>query len=258
MAEDPVIATNSRVPNDVAQAIRETRSDEQWESYDTVVIGAGAAQTDGGWFNTWATFASASDVQWFRARTGAVGRSYSNRPFDRLDYHFDVNRIGIEFYAPPAFGQFAQKPTDVQIMPEYFVRHLPNLMGFSFKISDTDEILALPGSHAPAGAGAYGGIVDGAPTTQIDLATNGQPLWANRWAYLDEPVMIPRGATFIARAQVDSPLKEYLQTLATSPGVDTLVGDTPAALVFVPRWYAIRITLVGKRYVQLRGGRSAV
>lgn len=254
------IATNKRVPADLAAEIRKTRQGEAWESYDTVVVGPGANARDPGWFDTWAAFANASEIQWFRTRSSSVGESYTNRPFDRWDYAFDIHMIGIEYLAPLAFGQFASNPVEALTGPEIWTRKLPERMPYKLKIADTDELLILPGSHAPAGVGPYGGIASADAAQYHAPPTNGQPLFVNRWR-LGEPIMVPRGSTFVIRSRVDEPLRNCIAEMI-GPGFYNLpTGQTVATggdlFMRCPAYYEIRITLVGVRYVMLRGGYSA-
>lgn len=247
---------NKRVGPDLAQEIRETRVREPWEFYDTIIVGLGANAVDPGWFNTFAAFANAQQLQWFRSRAPSVPQAYCNRPFDRADYHFDIERIHAEFLTPSSFG-IVSYPPDQLVMPSKWARQLPNELAVSFKISDTDEILSVVAAHLPAGAGPFGGHIDNMPNPQTEPATNGQSVWGNGWCF-EEPIMIPRGATFVARGFLAPQMQTYLALLPNGPGSDILPGDNAAQLVFVPRWYGIRLRLVGARYVQLRGGRSAV
>lgn len=256
------VPNNRRVPKELADEIRRTRAGEPWESYDEVVIGPGANTIDPGWFNSWADLANANEVTFFRSRSSAVGKSYTNRPFDRWDYAFDIHMFGIEYLSPVGFSEYMENVTDVKLMPEWWTRKLPERMPFTVKIADTDEILILPANHAPAGVGPYGGIASADAAQFHAVPVNGQPLWVNRWK-LGEPVMVPRASTFVVRTQIDEPWRSQLAAMNLAPGFmnaptgGPFVVGSPAPFRRIPNWYSMRITLIGVRYVMLRGGYSA-
>ena len=256
MAEQQEPSTNRRVSPELAETIRQTRVREPWEIVDTIVVGQGANAIDPGWFNTFAQFATAQQIQWFRSRSSSVPLVDCNRSFDRSDFHFDIEQIHAEFIAPPVMYPVTFPPDQIA-MPTYWTRQLAHEMAASFKISDTDEILSVGMAHLPAGAGPFGGSHNNMPNPTTDTATNGQPVWGNGWV-LPEPIMIPRGATFVCRGYLAPQLQTYMALLTGGPGSDLLPGNNAAEQIFVPRWYRIRLRLVGARYVQMRGAMSAV
>lgn len=256
------VGTQSATPRgymreDVAAQIRETRVAEQWERYDSIVIGPGANALDAGWFNTWADLANADELVWFSRRSSAVGTSFTNQQTERTDWAQDIYQTGIEFLAPPGLGDRESEVVDEQIMPLLFTKILPGQMSFRVRLADADDISIAPGSHYPAGYGDVGAVSDGAAAPFLSPGVNGTPHTSNTWKW-PEPVMLPAQGKITAIARIDNPIRQALRGLTTSPGVKLLPppgGVGPA--VQLPNFYVIKVFMRGPRYLQLRGARSA-
>lgn len=253
------VNTRGRLPSDVEAYIRKTRVAEQWERYDSVVIGPGANAIDDGWFNTWADFALADELTWFTKRNGGVGASFTNQKTERLDYAQDIFQTGIEFIAPPGLGDRESQILDEQIAPLMFSAMLPAQMSFRVKLADADEIALAPGNHFPAGYGVAGGLVDAAAAPVLLPGTNGQAHVSNTWKWPD-PVMLPAQGRIAVFARLDNPLRAALAQLSgvgadATPGHKIIPG--PNGDILMPNWYVIKVFMRGPRYLQLRGARSA-
>lgn len=256
----------SRVPADLAEVIRATRAAEQWERYDSIVVGPGARNVDPGWFNTWADFANADELRWFSQRSSAVGRAYSNQQTERTDWAQDFYQTGIEWFAPAGLGEREQEILDSVIMPELFVRELPNRMSFNVTIAESDTIAEFPGSHAPSGYGTTGVEASQAPAPLMVPGQQGDAHVSNTWKW-PEPVMLPAQGKITVRARIDQPIRRLLQSLTSCPGSKMLppcgisagndINTNQPVYLEYPNWYVIRVFFRGPRYLQLRGARSA-
>ncbi len=251
------------VAADLAAHIRATRVAEQWERYDSVVIGPTAKAFDEGWFNTWAEFAAADEIVWFQKRSSNVGRAYSNQQTERTDWAQDFYQTGIEFYAPPGLGERERDILDQVIMPIFFTRELPNRMSFRIALADADTIAEFPGIHCPSGYGTTGVEASQAPAPLMIPGQTGDAHVSNTWKW-PEPVMLPAQGRIAVRGRIDQPIKAYLAQLTTCPGFKSLPLCGPAqpptgpvSLASYPNWYVIRVFHRGPRYLQLRGARSA-
>lgn len=247
-----------RVSPELAKYMRETRVAEAFKWIDSVVIGPGAAQRDPGWFNTWNDFATASDIVWHTRRNPNVGKAYTNRPNERLDYAFDLYRLAIGFRAPIGYTRYSQELSDQQIMPLKFTHELPTEMSFSLDISSTDNLLEVRGDYAGAGAGPSNSwiVPDGGGV--VDAGNNGVPYFKHMWSF-PEPVMVPAGATLTVTSRVNDPIKQLMTGLNNQPGFAAFpFGAAGAPIIkFDPCWYVISVVYIGARYLQVRGARSA-
>lgn len=253
------------VPPDLAKVIRDTRVAEQWERYDSVIIGPRARELDQGFFNSWQEFANADKIEFFKSRSGSVGDSYSNQGTERTDYAQDFYQTGIEFFAPIGLGELETDLLDQVIMPSFFVRELPNRMPFRIKIADVDNIATIPGSHAPSGYGVTGIEASQSPAPLFSPGQQGEAHVSNTWKW-PEPVMVPAGGRIGVTARIDSPAREFLRELDTCPGFKNMppcgaaqasVDNQPVESIQYPNWYIIRVFFRGPRYLQIRGARSA-
>lgn len=246
------------IRGEVADYIRETRVREPWERYDTVVVGQTATEQSRGWFNNWADFAEASNIAWFTGRDNNVGNAFTNQFNERYDYAQDLYQTSIEFVAPIGFAEFASEPLDALFFPAYFAKEAPNYMAFKMELAESDNILRIPGAHAPAGAGLAGVDFDSAPAPAVYTGSNGAPLISNTWKW-PEPVLIPAKGSMKVDATIANPMKRFLQQYGNCPGVLN-VPQCPAVqgqTNELPLWYFIRITHRGPRYLQIRGARSS-
>lgn len=254
------VDASRRVAPEVAAQIRNTRVAEPFVLVDTVVIGPGARDRDPGWFNNWAQLAEASEIVWHTRRNPNVGKAYTNRPNERLDYAFDLFRMAIDFYGPTGIARHELDYTDAVPMPLLFGDELPRDMSFSLDISGTDNLLEIRGDKAPAGGGSSGLVINGSPGSIIHPSQNGTPYFRNMFAF-PEPVMVPAGATLTVTSRINDPIKAYLAKLTNSPGNKLLplgldAAGGPQQFHFYPNWYRIAVFYIGARYLQLRGARS--
>ncbi len=249
------ITARGTVSTEAAERIRRTRVAEQWERYDSIVIGQGANLLDNGWFNDWAAFANADELQWFSRRSSAVGQSFTNQNTERTDWAQDIYQTSIEFIAPPGIGGRESDILDEQIFPILFTEMLPTLMPFRIRLAESDDISLAPGNHYPAGFGVSGGMLDASGAPSILPGSNGEPHVSNSWKW-PEPVMLPAQGKITVIARVDNPIRGFLRNFTGSPGAKSIPG--PGNVDFnLENFYQIKITHRGPRYLQLRGGRSA-
>jgi len=233
------------------------RAEEQWERVDTVVIGAGARNVDGGWFNTWEEFAKASKIIWGVERRDA-GDSFSNLSGPQEDFAQLIYQSGIDFIAPPGIAGFEQQLLDT-LMPEIFMRMLPESMAFHVQQANTDDVLNVPGSHLPGVAGVSGATLGGAGALILDAGQRGTADVRNSWQWA-KPLQVPAKSKLQVISRVDGEMRDLLLSLPITPGtknVPYLDNNNEVQQAQLANWYKIRVWHRGPRFVQLRGARSA-
>lgn len=238
---------------------RGLRAEEQWLRYDTICIGPGAKAVNASWFNSFSEFADADSLTWHDgSRTRQVGLSYCNQSGDVEDWAQRVYQSGIEFMAPPGVLEGESVSLDSAVMPELFLRMLPEMMAFRVTLQDLDDILICPGSQMPGIGGVSGGFADGAGSTLFDAGQRGTADLRNSWTW-PNPVEIAAKSKITVSARIDNPLKEFLRLLVTVPGqkVFTIQNGMITQQVTLRNWYRIMVWHRGPRFVQLRGARSA-
>ena len=248
------------------EAVRQLRSREQWVRYDSIVIGPGANNINPKWFNDFASFADADSLVWFDgSHTKSDGIAYSNLSGDTEDWAQLVYQTGIEFIAPLGLNGFDSSTQEGGgFVQNEFVSELPRRMAFNFSVGDTDQVLLVPGTYVPGGAGSSGQYGQNAGTLTSTAGQQGQPDPRIVWKW-PEPLKLPAKSKITVSARIDKPIKSWLQSIpAGIPGskaIDFVVPGAGASTVTVPttldNWYVIRVWHRGPRYVQLRGARSA-
>lgn len=248
-----------RVPADLAAIIRAVRNKEMYNRYDSVVIGPTAKEFDDGWFNSFAEFARASKVVFFKGRNSAVGDAWANQTTERLDYAQDLYTFSIEMNAPVGLGDFDEQALDSVFWPQYWTTTAAQQMSCVVKLADTDPIYTGPLTHVPAGVGAAGLTATDTAGPIVQPGTNGIGYMKNVWVW-PEPVMIPAKGQLTVEVQLANPLKEFLLLYAASPGNKLVPQEPPGPQGEtnpLPNWFSMRATFRGPRYLQLRGARSA-
>lgn len=243
-----------RVPSDIAATIRDTRVAEQWERYDTILIGPGAAALDDGWFNTWADFANSSQLTWFSGRSTAVGPAWTNQPNERTDWAQDIWQTLVEFIAPAGLADFADTQVDATYTPWVFMNDLPNMLTLRMQLAESDDILKIPSCHAPSGFGLTNTSTASSATPVTFPGVQGQAHTSNGFKW-PEPVMLAAKSKMTVFGQIDNTIANLLRVLP-GPGND-IVPLSESTTFTRPRYYGIRITMRGPRYLQLRGARSS-
>lgn len=237
-----------------ANELRKYRSAEEYQRYDSIVIGEGASKRDVGWFENFEDFANASEVQWFTGRASGVGASYSNQNTERTDWAQDLHMTSVEFVAPTGMAQYEEQPLDADFTPLFFTQMLPHYLGMRVVLSDSDEIAKAPASHFPGRYGTSYPLVSGAAAPTVYGGNNGSPDSRSGWRW-PIPITLAAKARITVTARVDEPALEAMRSLP-APGAK-LIPQSDGSLKRVPNWYTIKVTHSGPRYLQLRGGRSS-
>lgn len=248
--------TDSRgvIPQSTANLLRQYRSAEEFQRYDSIVIGKGASKRDVGWFENFADFANSSELQWFTGRSSGVGTSYSNQNTERTDWAQDLHMTSIEFLAPTGNSQYMDNPLEADLVPSFFVQELPHYLGMRVVLSDSDEIAKAPASHFPGRYGTSYPSSSGSPGPVTYGGNSGDPNGRTGWVW-PVPVTLAAKARITVTGRVDEPALQMLRILP-EPG-HRLVPQKDGSVQLQPNWYTIRITHSGPRYLQLRGGRSS-
>jgi len=247
-----------RVPQDAQALARRLRDVGPWIWYDTVAVFQGARDQSTSWFNNFRDFANADQILFFRGNGRSVGLSYSDAPNDRLDFAFTIHGATLDFQAPLTTAKYNQDLTDIDIMPQVWLRELPRMMSFRVKISGVDELYISPGTKIPSGQGPISDNIGGLGFTTNNPGVNGLQTIQNMLTF-PEPIEVPAN-----QARIDEPIKSYLATLPGCPGLanwptcpDPPIIGAPPPTYEMAMVYSMRWTWWGTRHVQLRGARSA-
>lgn len=248
-------------PN-IQNQVEALRSEEQWIRYDTVIVGRDATRRSQYWFETFSAFASA-DLVVFNdgSRTKNVGKAYCDGSGNTEDWPQEIFQSGVEFFAPIGDPRAAQYAMDANYMPIYWLRELPNLLHFTFKLQDTDEILIAPGLHLPAGTGTSNGFAVDTGLPLLWGGNTGNAGFTGGWTW-PKPLPVPAKKKITVEMGMDSPGREFLQQLDAQPGISTYIvpdGANPGNFKEATKklWFGIRVWHRGPREVQLRGAYSA-
>ncbi len=241
------------IPAEEAAQVRKLRAEEQWERYDSVIVGQGAEAQSRGWYNTWATFAAAQQLRWFSGRDPGVGSAFTNQFDSRSDWAQDFHQVCVEFITPAGLADYSSDGNDPVLTQILFGQWLSQYLRLRVVLSDSDDIAAAPASHFPAGFGQSYPLVSAAAAPVVYAGNNGEPVVANSWKFPD-PVMLAAKSTIRIEGEISEPLRGAFGAMA-GPGVLNIPGA--AGIFQLPLFYMIRITLRGPRYLQLRGARSS-
>lgn len=239
-----------------AKLVRHFRAQEQWERYDSVVVGQGASVQARGWFENWNTFAQAQNLQWFSGRDAGVGPSYTNQEGERTDWAQDIYQVTVQFIAPLGIADLETDPNDALNTQALFMMLASNLH-LRVILSESDEIASAPADHFPASFGQANVLANQQASPVFSVGTNGEAVVTNSWKF-PEPIMLAAKSKITVRGTIDRPLANtFLNILG--PGQKNIPTGRPAPNDFVlqPNWYVIRVTMRGPRYLQLRGARSS-
>lgn len=251
------MATNPNAnASEIEKLLRDIRVTEFYLYYDSVVIGPGARDIDNGWFNSFADFANADTIQWFKGRAGGVGKSYSNTGYDRRDLAIAIDHIGLEFIAPTTAAQYVEQGEEAHAIPSIFAKELPDKLAIEAKVQGLDQVLELPGRRIPAGAGTARELADNLGIGAYYPGNNGEALVSNL-LHLPEPWVIPSANTLLFSGRVDQPLRPFLANYTATPGYDNFPNQPPGTFTRKPRWYVLRFVLFARRRAQIRGARVA-
>ena len=250
------------VDSNLQTQIDNTRSEELWLRYDSLNVGKDATKRSTYWFETFSGM-GAADLLVFNdgSRTKNCGKAYCNASGNTEDWGQKIYQTGVEFYAPIGDGRAAQYGIDANYMPLYWLRELPNLMHFTLKLQDTDEVLLVPGLHLPSGTGATNGFAVDTGLPVLWGGNTGNAGFTGGWVW-PEPLIVPAKKKLVVEVGIDSPGREFLQQLDANPGVSTYTvpdGANPGAFKEIQKklWFGIRVWHRGPRFVQLRGAYSA-
>lgn len=237
----------------MAVAAQDVKVRQPWLKYDSIVIGPGAKTQDTGWFNTWQEFASASKISWFGDRSSSVPDWATSDDSDRTDWPYMIHQFGIEFWAPHTLQTRNALLTD-NWAPLYFTQNLPFRLAFRLQLAQTDQILKLPGVHAPGGTGASGTVLDNSPSAMVIPPSNGTQSIKNSWIFPD-PVKISTRSLIRLETKVEFPDQQFLAQ-AVGPGSQFFPVNAAGDPALLGNYYIIRAWLRGARYIENIGARG--
>lgn len=231
---------------------RDPRNVEQnYEIYDTVLIGKGVDPKYPGGFNSFGAMATADEVPFLNIRNSSeVGKGYTNiTSKDKLPWGFYMESIGIRFMMPTPKETLDIEKSAEKAKAKFFMDTVNEHAHFEFLIRE-DTILTIKPSMIPAGIGAAGhqSSVAGAPHSYI--MTNGIPYVKNRFSYGRNPVAIPRDTPISGHLKFTENGKELLTAMGE---VGELTFGTDTLPVPVNNIAMIELTLRGFRLIQQVG-----
>lgn len=239
-------------------AARKLRNKEQWLRYDAIQIGPGARAEDPGWFNSWADFATAEQVQLFGGTRNNVNKAYSTSA-DREDWAQLVYGMYAEFLCPVMDSRQLSNPFDLDIA-RWWTSEVPRSTYLTINLQDTDNILRIPASHAPAGHGPTEVRTDGASAPTLNPGNSGSPLWRECWQW-PVPIGVPAVKRIQCSLVFDRRIFQRLAGLTNAPGFTVWAAQDPnnpfnIIIINVPNRFTVRVGFLGPRFVQLRGAAS--
>lgn len=256
LAERPE-QTDSRGVIDYAQAkaYRGVRAREQWERIDSVVTGIGASNVQG-WFETFQAMAAAEKLVWFAGRDPNVGSAYTNQDSERTDWAQDLYDISMQFIAPPGVGDLETNANDA-LVSQVLWHQLMSVLSLRIVLSESDEIAKAPADHFPAGFGTSYPLFADQSSSFSFFGNNGEPIVGNTWKF-PVPIMLASKSRITIEGRIDRPLKNTLAGIS-GPGYKNIPTGfaPPNNFILQPNWFAIKATIRGPRYLQLRGARSS-
>lgn len=235
--------------------IRRTVAPLPFMWYDSMNIGVGQNALSRGWYDTWAGFGNAQNLMFFKGRDSNVDTAYANITEETADFAVEIHAFSVEFFAPTGDASRDTNPDDTLFVPDLFTKQLPSQSAIRISVQNgSDELLTVPCNYAPSGAGTSQPQIVSAAGPVVVSGTNGLPQFGNKFI-MNKPFMLPAKASIQAELFLANPVRDILQNIAP-PGM-TQYTAADGDVIDSPKVYTIRIGLLGKRYLQLRGGRSA-
>jgi len=151
-------------------------------------------------------------------------------------------------------AEYESVGTDADVAPLFWTREMPSQAWASVFIADSDEIAKFPLLHAPSGYGVTGMAPSALAAPTVVPGQAGDANVSTHYRF-PEPIMLAAKAAFKVVVRFDQPIRTLLGGIA-GPG-SKLIPDGAGGVIAVPNWFAIRATVFGPRYMQLRGARSA-
>ncbi len=244
---------------EIAQGIR---NEEQWERYDSVVIGPTAKDIDKGWFESWEQMVTADSVKFFVGARSSAGLDYTNLSGEDEDFAQLFYQFGVEFSCPVFDAEQSDQPFDLEFAKQW-VTNIPRRMSVKLELAGVDNVLKIPANHAPSGYGATEMRTGGEASPVVSPGVSGVASYTNSWHW-PRPIGIPKNGKVAVEMKLGQPWAAMLKNVSAPGNIDftwlapPVAGAPPVPrVVKMPAWFVIRCWFRGPRYVQLRGARSA-
>jgi hypothetical protein len=243
--------------SDVA-GIRKIRNKEQWTRVDSICIGPGAQDQDGGWFNNWSDLAAAEQLVLFaRPRPNAPG-AYCNTS-EREDWAQLVYGMWVEWIAPTSELRYLTSAFDYDFAA-WFTTEVPRSTYLTVNLADQDNMLRVPANYAPAGHGTTELRQFGTSSPAISPGQVGVAAFRECWQW-PVPLGVPALKRINVTLKFDRRVFAPLTGLTNAPGstvFPTVDPDNPLGIILrsIANRFVIRVGLLGPRFVQLRGAYS--
>jgi len=250
--------------------------------YDTILVCNkyyGSEINVRGWYTSFAAFAAAQDMRFFKVRTeGTAGLPYTNQQSaDSMEFPFMAYSMGLAFFAPASnmMGNAYEEDMDGAGdtvaaglnpgIPHFWQFDLPSHAAIALKTNQDVRAevtaYACPPGYGPMGGGAAfemdttgeGGSLYLAHAQINSFGTQGVPVLSNRFRF-PVPIAIPKNATIEGLLYLSAYARDVIGSwrgpdhyLFNMPGNDDIYVKE------FPMRFGIQMSLFGYRLVQQRG-----
>lgn len=253
-------ADTSPEPGSFVDLVRGIRNKEQWARYDSINIGPGARDEDPAWFDNWDQVSRAQQIILFNDSRDNVNKAYSNTS-EREDWAQLIYGMWAEFLAPVSDLRELTNEFD-QAFARWWTSEVPRSTFLEVSLQDTDNVLKIPATYAPAGHGPTELRVDGASAPTLNPGNNGSAgaPGPNSWLW-PLPLGIPAVKKINVQLTVARRIFQQLRGITNAPGYTQWAVQDPddpmnTIIIPVPNRFTIRVGFLGPRFTQLRGAYS--
>lgn len=246
--------------NAQVNAVRNLRDENHWTRYDSVVVGRGASQTPG-WFETFEQFSQVDEHIFFTsARTSSAGLAYVNTSGQSEDWRQDIYGLRVEAFSAFGWAEADSTELDSGFLPLLWSAELPRRSSGRLRLADTDDVLIQPIITTPGVVGPSGGELGAAAATATLPPGQGIADQRAGWVF-PKPLQVPAKGKVTFALKVGQPLREFFSRLGAGLPSSKVIALPSSGVTVptatIPNWYVIRVSLVGPRFLQLRGARSS-
>lgn len=228
--------------------------EQNYEIYDTVLLGKGVDPKYPGGFQSYAQMAQADEVPFLNIRNSSeVSESYTNiTSKDKLPWGFYMESIGIRFIVPTPENVLPDTSQQAALQKaKIFMTAVMEHARFKFLVRE-DTLLTIKPAMIPAGIGAIGHEASVAGSAHSNLITNGMAYVKNRFSYGRNPVAIPRDTPIKGSLKFSEIGKEMLTAMG-EVGVLGFGLEAPLEEINIKNTAMIELTLRGFRLIQQVG-----
>lgn len=249
---------------------------ESMTMVDTVLVGLDVPdfEFNDGWYETFATIGSATELPFFSVRNRNHGLMYNNQETrDQMSYGMRIYSLGVRFFGAQVATQvipdealtFGVEEIHSSIWEADLPRHASLILR-----TNQDERLKHNCAMAPSGMGPFGGgmghgepsawnsATAECPSFMKGMTSQSMPGITNRWPF-PVPLDIPKGATLSVVIRFSEYAKQLLQAMVGPLGVPfQYYNETTEEYEYKSHssLFGIQVSLQVERLTQQRGAYS--